>query len=169
MAKRGQPTKFNCTIARRIIELIQEGKTDPQIASAIGVSVRSLKYWKAGKPDFLHAVQEAKSIADDLVEAALFNRATGYSHRAVKMFYNKDTGEIVTQKYIQHHPPDTGAATFWLKNRQPKRWREKTDVVFPDKNGNPQAIAPSRFDGMTEDQLKAEAAALEMKLKALEK
>jgi hypothetical protein len=28
-------------------------------------------------------------------------------------------------KYIEHHPPDTAACIFWLKNRHSKLWRER--------------------------------------------
>ncbi|MHB1956052.1 MAG: hypothetical protein ACYCOU_20160, partial [Sulfobacillus sp.] len=27
----------------------------------------------------------------------------------------------------KHYPPDTQAAMFWLRNRQPERWKEKTE------------------------------------------
>lgn len=56
--------------------------------------------------------------------AALFQRAVGYSHPAVKFFFDKDAGRVVSQKYTEHYPPDTGACVMWLKNRQPKHWRE---------------------------------------------
>ncbi len=29
------------------------------------------------------------------------------------------------REYIKHYPPDPAAAIFWLKNRQPKRWRDR--------------------------------------------
>jgi len=29
---------------------------------------------------------------------------------------------------VKHYPPDTTAAIFWLKNRQPAKWREKQEV-----------------------------------------
>ena len=32
-------------------------------------------------------------------------------------------------EYIEHYPPDTTAAIFWLKNRQPVlKWRDKKEV-----------------------------------------
>jgi hypothetical protein len=37
-------------------------------------------------------------------------------------------GEIITTKLTKHYPPDTTAAIFWLKNRQPGKWRDKTIV-----------------------------------------
>ena len=33
-------------------------------------------------------------------------------------------GKIIEHKYIEHYPPDTTAALFWLKNRRPDRWRD---------------------------------------------
>ncbi len=32
--------------------------------------------------------------------------------------------KIVEHKYIEHYPPDTTAALFWLKNRRPEQWRD---------------------------------------------
>jgi hypothetical protein len=30
--------------------------------------------------------------------------------------------------YVEHHPPDIGAAKVWLYNRQPERWRDRKQV-----------------------------------------
>ena len=27
--------------------------------------------------------------------------------------------------YTEHYPPDTQAASLWLRNRQPRQWRDK--------------------------------------------
>jgi hypothetical protein len=29
--------------------------------------------------------------------------------------------------YTEHYPPDTAACLFWLKSRQPDRWRERIE------------------------------------------
>jgi hypothetical protein len=29
---------------------------------------------------------------------------------------------------VKCYPPDTAAASLWLRNRQPAKWRDKTDV-----------------------------------------
>lgn len=120
---KGRPTKFDERIAARILELATTGKTDAQIAKAMGIAVSTLSAWKAGRPDFSDALKDAKGIADDLVEIALFQRALGYRHPALKIQFWE--GRFFTQKYIEHYPPDTGAAMAWLKNRRPKRWRER--------------------------------------------
>ena len=33
---------------------------------------------------------------------------------------------------VEHYPPDTTACIFWLKNRQPGRWRDRVDVQHED-------------------------------------
>ncbi len=30
--------------------------------------------------------------------------------------------------YVEHYAPDTTAAIFWLKNRQPAQWRDKIEA-----------------------------------------
>jgi hypothetical protein len=33
-------------------------------------------------------------------------------------------GQPIEVEYIQHYPPDTQAASLWLRNRQPGKWRD---------------------------------------------
>jgi hypothetical protein len=44
----------------------------------------------------------------------LFERATGYSHKAVKIFNDKVKG-IVKADYTEHYPPDAMAAKLWFQ------------------------------------------------------
>ena len=56
----------------------------------------------------------------------LYKRAIGYEHDEDKIFNNQGEPLIVpTTKHVQ---PDTTAAIFWLKNRQPARWRDKQEI-----------------------------------------
>lgn len=121
--KMGRPSVFSDRLVERLLEMATKGATDAQLAKAAGVSITTLKNWKAAHPDFLAALKEAKNLADDLVEASLYMRATGYSHPAIKIFCSQ--GAVITEKYIERYPPDVTACIFWLKNRQPERWREK--------------------------------------------
>jgi hypothetical protein len=122
--KLGRPTKFSTRLAERIFALAQEGKTDPQIAAAVGISRSTLNNWKGSHDGFLDAIKASKDVADELVEAALFQRAIGYRHRAVRILFDSEGGRFVTKKYTEVYPPDTTAAKFWLSNRKPKKWRD---------------------------------------------
>jgi len=48
--------------------------------------------------------------------------------------------ETTLTELTKHYPPETGAAFLWLKNRQPKKWKDKIELkeeinlnVFPPK------------------------------------
>lgn len=75
-------------------------------------------------------------MADDLVEASLFSRAVGYSHPDEKLYLIDN--KIERAKTTKHYAPDTTAAIFWLKNRQPDKWREnyQFDVHDMDKKSD---------------------------------
>lgn len=118
-----RPTKFNDSISELIVSLYEEGKTDAQVAEIVGVCEKTLNNWKGKHPEFLQALKRSKQAADELVEASLFRRAVGYSHKAVKILAHE--GQSWEHEYLEHYPPDTTAAIFWLKNRQPDKWREK--------------------------------------------
>jgi hypothetical protein len=47
----------------------------------------------------------------------------GYSHPEVHV--SNYQGEITLTPLTKHYPPDTQAASLWLRNRQPQKWRDK--------------------------------------------
>jgi hypothetical protein len=58
------------------------------------------------------------------VERSLYERAVGYNYEAVKIFMPANREKPVIVPYIEHVPPDVTAGIFWLKNRDPKHWRD---------------------------------------------
>jgi hypothetical protein len=60
------------------------------------------------------------------VERSLFARANGYEHDEVDIRVIQN--EIVQTPIRKFYPPDTTAAIFWLKNRNPAQWREKVEM-----------------------------------------
>lgn len=151
MGKRGPKSKFSQKLGETFVRLSKDGKTLEQIAEVVGVSKKTLSNWMGKNEDLLLAVREARQVADELVEAALFGRATGYSHPETKVFIHE--GCPITEEVTKHYPPDTQAAMFWLRNRQPARWKEKTegDVTV---NNTVQA------GSMTDEQLDAKIQAM---------
>jgi len=73
------------------------GLTDEEIAIVLGISPRTLYYWKK-KPEFLQALKRGKLKADYVIARSLFEKAKS---------------------------GDTTAMIFWLKNRRPDLWRDK--------------------------------------------
>jgi hypothetical protein len=75
-------------------------------------------------PEFVAALKLGKKESDERVERSLYNRAIGYSYDAVKIFLPYGSTTPIYAPYVEHVPPDTTAAIFWLKNRDPARWRD---------------------------------------------
>lgn len=84
----------------------RDGLTDQQIARKIGISVRTLDNWKhhvvyqdnGTVCPIAKALKDGKEVVDYAVENALLKNAM-----------NGDTTAII----------------FWLKNRQPDKWRDR--------------------------------------------
>ncbi|MFC1459595.1 helix-turn-helix domain-containing protein [Microvirga arabica] len=131
----GRPSKFKPEYVEQVEKLCKLGATDEQLACFFEVSVSTINLWKQRHPEFSEPLKRGKLIADAAVAHSLFKRATGYSHPAVKIF--NDQGQPLIVDYTQHHPPDTTAAIFWLKNRQPQFWRDKVEQVQTGPNGGP--------------------------------
>ena len=121
----------------------QLGATDREIAETLEVSERTLNYWKGEHPELVEALKLGKEAADERVERALYHRAIGYKHDAVKMF--QAGGEIISESYVEHYPPDTTAAIFWLKNRRPKEWRDKIQQELSGPDGGELPAIAVRF------------------------
>lgn len=147
--KTGRPTKFEDSIALRILDLAKAGRTEEQIAAEIGISKTTLTNWKAGRPDFLASLKAAKNVADELVEMALFRRAVGYSMPDIRFFFDAKNGKIIHQAYTRHHEPDTTACIFWLKNRRPDLWRDKRALgLEPEASLNELLVRAMAADGL---------------------
>jgi DNA-binding XRE family transcriptional regulator len=101
----------------------RSGLTDEQIAHNIGISRETLYQWKRKYSDIADTLKENKQIADIAVENALYKRALGYTYTET----TKEAGKV-TKTVEKEVVPDTTAQIFWLKNRQPERWRDKQEV-----------------------------------------
>lgn len=108
------------------------GATDAEMADFFEVDERTIGNWKNEHEEFFQSIKKGKVLADATIADSLYHRAKGYSHEAVKIIAvsqgNNMGSEVQEVPYVEHYPPDTTAAIFWLKNRQPKKWRDKQDV-----------------------------------------
>ena len=117
-------SKFDRTMRDRVMALAGSGATDKEIAVALDIAKSTLSLWKnkngitrTGEDlrDFKVNLDDAKSIADDMVVSALLGNALN--------------NNVVAQ-------------IFWLKNRKPRQWRDKIEhndepideVTFEDDN-----------------------------------
>lgn len=78
----------------------RDGLTNEQIASNIGINVKTLYDWKNKESNIRNALKEGREVVDFLVENALLKSAL--------------EGNVTAQ-------------IFWLKNRKKEQWREKQE------------------------------------------
>jgi hypothetical protein len=89
----------------------------------MGIGMTSLRKWKDQYPEFAIAINDTREAADSGVVVSLYKRACGYTAYEDKV--TKD-GDVVSCRV--EIAPDVAACIFWLKNREPKTWRDKQDV-----------------------------------------
>ena len=123
MADRGRPTKYKAEYVEQAKKLCQLGATDLEVADFFEVDVRTLYRWKGEHDKFCQALKAGKEKAAERVIRSLYHRAVGYTYDAIQI--NVFQGVPVITPHKEHVPPDVTAAIFWLKNRQPEKWRDK--------------------------------------------
>lgn len=126
----GRPTKFKPEYIEQAAKLCALGATEEQLADFFSVNISTLYEWRDKHPQFSESIKEAKNALDAQVEQSLFRRAMGYSHPAVKIF--NDNGAALKVDYTEHYPPDATSMIFWLKNRQPQKWRDRQELTGAD-------------------------------------
>ena len=123
MAKRGRPSRYRPEFAEQAYNIALLGKTDEEIAASFGINPDTLYEWKKKYPEFAESIRLGKLPADGKVARALYERAIGYSHEAVKIFSFE--GVTFEHKYTEHYPPEYNCIRLFLMNRQPLLWRDK--------------------------------------------
>lgn len=79
----------------------REGCINKEIAARLGISETTFYVWRRDHEEFRKALKDGKEVTDAKVEKALLTEALGGNFNAQK---------------------------FWLNNRRPERWREKSEV-----------------------------------------
>lgn len=130
----GRPTDFKDEMCVQAEKLCLLGATDKQLADFFGVTEQTINNWKNDHPKFFESIKRGKLDADTKVAESLYKRALGYSHPEddIKVCDK----EIIITPTIKHYPPETTAAIFWLKNRQPKNWRDRVETEIAGNNIN---------------------------------
>lgn len=132
----GRPPKYDPSYVKQVEKLCALGATNQEIADFFEVNVRTVDRWIVTHEDFCRAVKTAREVADDRVERSLYHRAVGYEQEAVKIFMPAGAVEPVYAKYREKVAPDATSMIFWLKNRKPDKWRDKSQQEITGKDGS---------------------------------
>lgn len=144
----GRPTLYKPEYNEMARKHCLLGATDHELADLFGVSDTTIDDWKEKYPKFVGSIRDGKEIADAQVAESLFKRATGYT--AKKVVTANIAGVISDIREVNDYVgPDTAAASLWLRNRQPTKWRDKVDHELSG------TLKISRAEDLTDDQLAA--------------
>jgi hypothetical protein len=67
----------------------------------------------------------------------------GFEHD--DMHVSTHQGEVTLTPVRRYYPPDTNAASLWLRNRQKDKWRDRVEHTGAD--GGPVTIKIIKYDG----------------------
>jgi ATP-dependent Zn protease len=122
----GRKNKYFTNVQPRLDEVVEwckKGLIDKEIMTLLGISHESFYKYKNEYTEFSDALKEGKTVADDMVEQALYKSAIGFDYMEETVSNKGDVVEV--RKYSK---PNTTAQIFWLKNRRVDKWRDKQDV-----------------------------------------
>lgn len=122
----GRPTLYRPEYARQAFQFCLLGATDARLAELFEVSEVTIGAWKKGNPEFLGAIRAGREQADAKVATSLYKRALGYDYEDSHV--SAFQGDVTVTPIKKHVPADVAAASLWLRNRQPDRWRDKQQV-----------------------------------------
>lgn len=135
----GRPTKFTNEIQKQMKVLYLEGFTDKKVAKALLIDEATINNWKIAHPKFFESLKDWKAVADREIEKSLYKRAKGfYKIKEPKVgFYE---GCAIIEEVEKEILPDPTSMIFWLKNRQPDKWREKSQLEFDLSNATDEQL-----------------------------
>ena len=139
--KNGVPTAHSAWDSdrpRQAYELCLLGQTDQQMADVMGISVKTIEYWKSTKPEFADACRRGKTSADARVAEALFRKAVGYTKEEEVVSVYK--GEVTKTTIMKYYPPDAWACMKWLGLRQRENWTDVQRTETTQTNINVQKL-----------------------------
>ena len=123
----GRSSDYQPAFDEQARKLCLLGATDAELADFFGVTEQTVNNWKEAHGSFFESITRGKLLADAEIADSLYNRAKGYAHPDTH--FTAYEGLVTATETTKHYPPDTQAASLWLRNRQPKKWRDKHEIA----------------------------------------
>lgn len=160
----GRPTKYKEGYIDQAYDLCADGGfTDQKLANFFKVDKATIERWKLSHPEFCDSIKKGKQEFDtDKVEDSLLKQAIGYKvkEKTEEFILGADGKPIdgtKKSKTVTKHVVVPTSTYFWLKNRNPKRWRDIKAMEISGPDGGPLETSNTTITGTMTDK---EAAAL---------
>jgi predicted transcriptional regulator len=123
----GRPTGYDPKTHPQLAAILaSRGATVAEFADAVGMTDRTVRNWFRNYPEFADAFKFAASAFDERVERSLAERALGYEFDSEEI--KVIDGKVVRVPVRRRFPPDVGAATLYLTNRMPHKYKRMVEV-----------------------------------------
>ena len=133
--ERGRPSMLTADKLVMVRTLAGHGISEVRMQSDLGVSERTWRRWKTKHPEFVAALRVSDAEMLEIARSSVVKRMQGYDFRAVKIItvpLGAGMGSEVREvPYVEHVPPDTTAAMWVMKNRDPAAWKDRRDAEQP--------------------------------------
>lgn len=141
--------KYNDNFPSQAKEYARDGMTDKGIAQKLGIGKTTFYDYLKKYPNFSESIKEGKKPVDVMVENSLLQRAIGYKTKKTKTVElttpeeikkaeenNLEVKKVVLRQEVLEYEviPDVTAQIFWLKNRLPKKWRDRKETTGFDED-----------------------------------
>lgn len=126
--------------------MLEDGKTDKEIAKKLDVSYASYKNYKAKNLDIKAIYDEVKETRNAEVERSLFKLCTGYSYYEEvptkikeEVIVDEENNIAVTKERVviskvkKYKGPELAAQKYWLNNKKKAQWKEDPSKIDIEK------------------------------------
>ena len=127
------------------IEEWAASRTDEELIASMGVAASTFYRWRLAHPELEDAITAGRTGAlaqanNKAVEESLLERCLGGVKQVAKGFkvkqvtYDANGRRVKEEEHIeliyeeQYVPADTNAIKFWLTNRAPEKWKNRTEL-----------------------------------------
>jgi hypothetical protein len=126
--RRGRPSKYRLEYAEQARKLCLLGLTDGELGDFFGVDEATIHRWKHTHKDFCESILTGKMLADSDVADSLYKSAVGGHFISEERPVGGENGPASVQPLKRQVAPSVQAQSLWLRNRQPRLWRDKIEV-----------------------------------------
>lgn len=120
--------KYNDYVKPRLDEItdwISQGCIYKQVAANLGINVSSFYSYINEHGELFEAIKKGKTRQVDIVEDALLKAAKGFTY-IEEVEELRDGVMKVVKRQKKTVPPNLGAIAFFLKNRAPDLWKDRS-------------------------------------------
>lgn len=134
----GPLSKYRPEYNEQAKKLCMLGYTDKMLGDFFEVDERTINNWKKSFDKFFQSIREGKEQADMVIVNSLYKSAQDRQieeKQAIKVReFTIENGKRVEREKVEYVtvtkaiPANDRSISFWLRNRQPKLWRDKIEV-----------------------------------------